>query len=461
MPTKINCLELFAGCGGLGYGFHKEEFTMVCANELEAVIATSYQRNFAGTTVIAGDITKPEIKKQIYECFNEEVECDVILGGPPCVAYSMSGHRNSRDPRGQLFNDYVTVVKELKPKVFIMENVKGILTIMHDKPTLTKAEQKLADKYYKLEADKIKYAELKKNLVFNNSKAESEVKAAAEPDPKAAAESEAKAAAEPESKAKTKTKTKAKTKKTKAKASDVSPPLVEDAKPAAQESEEYKKNEANIKENKKNIKNMASELGKFRMKVTDIIKDKFKDIGYTVKMELLKASNFGVPQNRERVIFIGVRNDIEKDIKYPEATHNADGSDGKKKHQTVKEAIDDLKDSPENKETHQIYTKHSEAFTEKIKNTKLGESVNKKYTEAFFRCSPDKPSNTVKENHGGVFVHYEKNRVMTPRELARLQSFPDDYRFNGTKSSVLVQLGNAVPFGLSHAIAKEIKKIFI
>ena len=398
MATKINCLELFAGCGGLGYGFHKEGFTMVCANELEAVIAGSYELNFADTAVIAGDITKPEIKKQIYDCFNEEVKCDVILGGPPCVAYSMSGHRNSRDPRGQLFNDYVAVVSELKPKVFIMENVKGILTIMHDKPTLTKAEKKLADKYYKLEADKIKYAELKKNFVYNNN----------------------------------------------------------------QDSEEYKTNETNIKETKKNLKKMAaSDLGKFRMKVTDIIKDKFKDIGYTVEMELLKASNFGVPQNRERVIFIGVRNDIEKDIKYPEATHNADGSDGKKKHQTVKEAIDDLKDSPENKETHQIYTKHREAYVEKIKNTNIGESVSKKYSEACFRCSPDKPSNTVKENHGGVFLHYEKNRVMTPRELARLQSFPDDFIFNGTKSSVLVQLGNAVPCGLSHAIAKEIKKIFI
>tara|TARA_R110000751_G_scaffold49992_1_gene110855 strand:- start:1062 stop:2261 length:1200 start_codon:yes stop_codon:yes gene_type:complete len=397
MATKINCLELFAGCGGLGYGFHTEGFTMVCANELEAVIAGSYERNFADTTVIAGDITKSEIKKQIYDCFNAEVKCDVILGGPPCVAYSMSGHRNSRDPRGQLFNDYVSVVSELKPKVFIMENVKGILTIMHDKPTLTKAEQKLADKYYKLEADKIMYAKLKKNLVYNNN----------------------------------------------------------------QEDEEYMENETNIKATKKNLKKMASDFDKFRMNVTDIIKDKFKGIGYKVDMKLLKASDFGVPQNRERVIFIGIRNDIDREITYPEETHNTDGSDGKKKHQTVKEAIDDLKDTPENKETHQIYTKHSEAFTEKIKNTKIGESVNKKYTEAFFRCSPDKPSNTVKENHGGVFVHYEKNRVMTPRELARLQSFPDDYRFNGTKSSVLVQLGNAVPCGLSHAIAKEIKKIFM
>ena len=412
MSGEINCLELFAGCGGLGYGFHKEGFNMVCANELEAVIAGSYELNFTDTTVITGDITKSEIKTQIYDCF-KEVECDVILGGPPCVAYSMSGHRNSRDPRGQLFNDYVAVVNKLKPKVFIMENVKGILTIKHDKPTLTKAEQVLADKYYKLEADKIKYTEVKKNLVYNNSK--SETNAASEPDVNS----------------------------------------------TVQDSEDYKKNEANIKENKKNIKKMAGDLDKFRMKVTDIIKDKFKDIGYNVEMKLLKASNFGVPQNRERVIFIGVRSDIEETISYPEETHNADGIDGKKKHKTVREAIDDLKEQPEDIKSHHIYTKHSADFVNKIKNTEIGESVNKKYTEAFFRCSPDKPSNTVKENHGGVFVHYEKDRVMTPRELARLQSFPNDFIFNGSKSSVLVQLGNAVPCGLSRAIAKEVKKIFI
>ena len=83
----------------------------------------------------------------------------------------------------------------------------------------------------------------------------------------------------------------------------------------------------------------------------------------------------------------------------------------------------------------------------------------KKYSESFYRCYPDRPSNTVKENHGGVFVHYEKNRVMTPRELARLQSFPDEFVFKGTKSSMLIQLGNAVPCGLSNAIAKQVKKL--
>ena len=138
---KINCLELFAGCGGLGYGFHQTEgFHIVCSNELEADIAETYKANFPETVVIVGDITQPDIKAAAYAHFNMTgPTCDVILGGPPCVAYSMAGHRHSRDPRGQLFKEYVAMVAHLKPKVFVMENVKGILTILHDKPVLTPA----------------------------------------------------------------------------------------------------------------------------------------------------------------------------------------------------------------------------------------------------------------------------------------------------------------------------------
>ena len=99
-------------------------------------------------------------------------------------------------------------------------------------------------------------------------------------------------------------------------------------------------------------------------------------------------------------------------------------------------------------------------IVEKIKNTPIGKGVYKKYSEAFFRCRPDEPSGTVKENHGGVFVHYEKNRSMTPRELARLQSFPDNFIFKGTKASILKQLGNAVPCLLSDALAKNIIDIY-
>jgi len=398
----MNCFELFAGCGGLGYGFHKEGINIIACNELDSKIASTYKENYPDTNVIVGDITKQEIKDQSYDNFKDK-QCDIILGGPPCVAYSMSGHRNSRDPRGQLFKDYVEMVKKLKPKVFVMENVKGILTMLHDKPKLTKKERKIADKYYELESQKLDILAKKKVL---SSKDEQ---------------------------------------------------INED-----NYINEVKENNDALKLVNTEIKKMVKDIQLFRMHVTDIIKNTFIDLGYNVEMKLLNAANYGVPQKRERVIFIGLRNDINKEIVYPTETHNKNGTDGKKKWVSVREAIDDLKDKKEDYENlQQIYTSHNDAFIEKIKNTPIGKSVNPKYTEAFFRCNPDEPSNTVKENHGGVFVHYEKNRVMTPRELARLQSFPDDFKFKGTKSNILVQLGNAVPCGLSHAIAKEIKKLFI
>ena len=392
----MNCFELFAGCGGLGYGFHKEGFNIVVANELEENIAVTYKHNFPETNVIVGDITKKEIKSKVYKNF-ENKDCDVILGGPPCVAYSMSGHRNSRDPRGQLFKDYVEFVKELKPKVFVMENVKGILTILHDKPKLNSEEKKLADEYYVLEEEKLKLEAQKKQLSVKNKKA-------------------------------------------------TSIPVI--------------RNKRLMKEVKSKIKKMKKDIPKFRMNVTDIIINTMKDLGYNVQMKLLNSANYGVPQKRERVIFVGVRNDITENFEYPIETHNKDGTDGKLKWVSVKEAIDDLKDLPEDPEKlQQIYTQHRQPFIEKIKQTEIGTSVLKKYSESFYRCYPDRPSNTVKENHGGVFVHYEKNRVMTPRELARLQSFPDDFVFKGTKSSMLIQLGNAVPCGLANAIAKQVKKL--
>ena len=392
----MNCFELFAGCGGLGYGFHKENFNIIVANELKENIAVTYKHNFPDTNVIVGDVTQKSIKEKIYKAF-KNTRCDVILGGPPCVAYSMSGHRNSRDPRGQLFKDYVEFVKVLKPKVFVMENVKGILTILHDKPILTPEEKSLADEYYVLEEEKLKLAAEKKQLTVKKKK-------------------------------------------------KTSIPVI--------------RNKRLIKEVNLKIKKMKNDIPKFRMKVTDIITETFKKMGYNVQMKLLNSANYGVPQKRERVIFVGVINDITEKFEYPVETHNKEGTDGKLKWISVKEAIGDLKDLPEDFENlQQIYTKHTPNFIEKIKNTEIGSSVLKKYSEAFYRCYPDRPSNTVKENHGGVFVHYEKNRVMTPRELARLQSFPDDFVFKGTKSSMLIQLGNAVPCGLSNAIAKRVKKL--
>ena len=397
--SKYNVLELFGGCGGLGWGFKREGFTMAAYNELDPKIAETYKENFKGTECIIGDITKNPIKQHIYDCFAFK-GCDIILGGPPCVAYSMSGHRNSRDPRGQLFRDYIEVVEKLQPKLFIMENVPGIKTIMHDRENLSGDAKKKADAFYKLESIKMELEAAKKRM------------------------------------------------------------SVEKGKKDAGEDHEYNENDekslrTTLSKIKKKIKRFN--LSSFRISVDRKIINTFQSKGYKVESRLLNSADFGVPQRRKRIIFIGIRKDCHISIHFPPPTHDKGGENGLLKWKTVRQAIDDLKDLPEDKKFAHILSKHQPSFVEKIKNTPIGKGVYKKYSEAFFRCRPDEPSGTVKENHGGVFVHYEKNRVMTPRELARLQSFPDDFVFKGTKSCMLVQLGNAVPCGLSHALARNVK----
>ena len=93
---------------------------------------------------------------------------------------------------------------------------------------------------------------------------------------------------------------------------------------------------------------MKKDVLKFRVNVTDIIKNTFQDLGYNIEMKLLNSADFGVPQKRQRVIFIGIKKEIDKEIKYPIESHNKDGTDGKLKWVSDCEAIDDLKDFPEN-----------------------------------------------------------------------------------------------------------------
>ena len=385
--NKKNVLELFGGCGGLGYGFHKQNFNIECCNELEQQIANTYIHNYPKSKVIVGDITENDIKKNIYSHF-ENKKCHILIGGPPCVAYSLSGKRDPRDPRGQLFKDYIEIVERLKPEICIMENVKGILNMLHDKDNLDNEEKKQADEHYDLEKKKIILEDKNKHKTIT----------------------------------------------------------------------EIEKTE--LVELKKLVKISEKNMSNIRIKVSEKIKKTFSNIGYNVEYKLLNSANYGVPQLRERVIFIAVRNDLKLNITFPIATHSKDASNNTKKWVSVKEAIDDLKTKDEDKKISHIFSKHSPEFVEKIKNTKCGKAVNPKYSEANFKCNPNQPSNTVKENHGSVFVHYEKNRSMTPRELARLQSFPDDFIFKGTKTSILKQLGNAVPCLLSEKIAKNIKNMY-
>ena len=127
------------------------------------------------------------------------------------------------------------------------------------------------------------------------------------------------------------------------------------------------------------------------------------------------------------------------------------------KYVTVEQAIGDLIDRQENESISHIFTQHSPEMVARMDKLAEGEGLYSGYSEARRRCAWEKPSPTVKENHGGVFVHPKLPRVMTPRELARLQSFPDGFIFEGTKSKQFVQIGNAVPVLLGKAIGLSVR----
>ncbi len=195
-----------------------------------------------------------------------------------------------------------------------------------------------------------------------------------------------------------------------------------------------------------NVKGLRSMLGGQVEK--KIIAD-FKAIGYEMNVTVLCAADYYTPQKRERVIFIGnrigVKNFHPKPILSPA------------KYITTGEAIGDLMTHPEDKAFNHVPTKHREDMIRKMAALREGESLYSGYSDAWKKCPWDEASCTIKENHGGVNIHPRLPRVLTAREMARLQSFPDDFIFMGTKNKQLVQIGNAVPPLLGKAIGLAIR----
>ncbi|OGM93980.1 hypothetical protein A2524_01660 [Candidatus Wolfebacteria bacterium RIFOXYD12_FULL_48_21] len=129
---KIKVVDLFAGVGGLSYGFaHDPHFEIVAANEILPNMAKAYSLNHPGVRVYAEDIKDFSAKKIEKDLKIKPSEIDIIVGGPPCQAYSTVGKRLIGDPRGQLFQEYYRVLKEFNPKLFIFENVKGLLSMQN------------------------------------------------------------------------------------------------------------------------------------------------------------------------------------------------------------------------------------------------------------------------------------------------------------------------------------------
>ena len=358
----MNVIDLFSGCGGLSLGFLKDGYTVKTAVEFDKSIAQSYKENHPDINVIVDDIRNVDNSG----VFTKD-SADVIIGGPPCQGFSMAGARIRHgfidDPRNFLFKSYFNVVKCVKPKAFVFENVKGILT-------------------------------MKNGQIFKQ--------------------------------------------------------------------------------------------------IFEIFSDKNLLDGdfYNLTYRVVKATDYGIPQARERVIIIGTKNKI-LDI---DSIWNTSIENIKQEipsffdKVTIKDAIGNLPDETETGIiknpipisdyqkflsckneyiTNHNGTKHSPKAISRMSRVKNGENftvlkedIKSVHSGSYGRLSWNSQAQTITTRFdtpsGGRFTHPDKNRTLTPREAARIQSFPDAYVFCGSRTSICKQIGNAVPPKLSYFLAKVI-----
>ena len=188
--------------------------------------------------------------------------------------------------------------------------------------------------------------------------------------------------------------------------------------------------------------------------VKNIMMNEFEKLGYNnTSVRILESANFEVPQMRTRAIFIGNR--LGKKNPYPKIINT------KKNYLNIEDYIDDLKNHPRDPSINHEWTKHSEKFEKRISKVKPGQSLYEGFRDAYKRQYLGFPSMAVKENHGGTHIHPRLNRVISAREMARLQTFPDNFIFSGTMKRAMWQVGNAVPVKLGYHIGLAIKSLFI
>lgn len=126
---KLTVIDLFSGCGGLSEGFKNAKFKIILANDNWGAVKETFEYNHPKTKLIIGDIKKIPSKKIMEEAGIRRGDVDVVVGGPPCQGFSLSGNRVIDDPRNHLVKEFIRVVKDLQPNWFVMENVIGILSL--------------------------------------------------------------------------------------------------------------------------------------------------------------------------------------------------------------------------------------------------------------------------------------------------------------------------------------------
>lgn len=208
-----------------------------------------------------------------------------------------------------------------------------------------------------------------------------------------------------------------------------------------------------------NVATMATHL---KGKTIKTIVEAFETAGggYKVKYEVLNSANYGVAQERRRIVIVGLRSDIDSEFSYPEKSEKV---------YTIKDAIDDLPKLMSGEASdipNHVAMNHSAQMLEKMGYVKDGgdrmdipEELRPKSGDIrkYIRYDSTKPSFCVTGDMRKIF-HYEQNRALTARELARIQSFPDDFIFEGTSIQIQQQIGNAVPPKLAYQIALQVEE---
>ena len=131
--NKLIAIDLICGCGGFSYGFKQAGFKMALGIDMWKDATTTYKHNFPEASVINEDITLVDAETIMKKAGCKEGEIDVIIGGPPCQGFSLSGKRMIDDPRNKLYKSFVSLVEQIQPKVFVMENVPGLIRLFGGK----------------------------------------------------------------------------------------------------------------------------------------------------------------------------------------------------------------------------------------------------------------------------------------------------------------------------------------
>jgi len=311
MVNEPTVISTFAGCGGSSLGYKWAGFRELLAIDFDDNAVETFKLNFSEVPCWKRDIREVTGAEILTACKIKSGDLDVLDGSPPCQGFSTAGKRKVLDPRNDLFREYVRLIKELQPKVFVMENVSGMVK------------------------------------------------------------------------------------------------------------------------------------GTMKGRFIEIMQD-LKSTDYNVKAKLMNAKWYEVPQSRERMIFIGVK---DGEPNFPKPGRSVI---------SVKEALSGV----ENK----TFLRPNEKYISDMQALKPGNNLSKIKKGSFYsyvKAPKNKPSMTITKSvsFGKISMwHYEESRNITIEEAKRLCSFPDDFKMIGNYSTQWARIGNAVMPRFMYHIAKNIKE---